>query len=88
MYKFSEKSINFVRNNLILKNIFSLPINEDNIEEIIDYAVNHFEVGLLDESEKPIPGFEILQKDGEEFVDEYSLHCEEIDYVDLNKRLK
>ena len=51
-------------------------------------SINHFEVGLLDESEKPIPGFEILQKDGEEFVDEYSLHCEEIDYVDLNKRLK
>ena len=51
-------------------------------------SINHFEVGLLDESEKPIPGFEILQKDGEEFVDEYSLRCEEIDFADLNKRLK
>ncbi len=87
MYKFSEKSIIFIKTYLIPKNVISLPITEDNLDEMIEYVVNNFELGLLNNSEKPLTGYEILQKDGEELVDEYSLHCDEIDYDDLNKRL-
>lgn len=89
MYKFTDKSIAFIKKYLINEQIFDLPLNEDDIEKIIEYIVLNYETGLLDDNgDNPIPSFEQLQKDATAVVDEYSLHSEEdfdIDY--LNQRL-
>ena len=88
MYKFSDNSITFIKKYIIAKNIVKLPLTQDSIDIIIDYIVLNYETGLLDDNEDPVAGFEQLQKEGTEVVDEYSLHSDEdfdIDY--LNKKL-
>ena len=88
MYKFSDNSITFIKKYIIAKNIVKLPLTQDSIDIIIDYIVLNYETGLLDDDGDPIAGFEQLQREGTEVVDEYSLHSDEdfdIDY--LNKKL-
>lgn len=88
MYKFSDNSITFIKKYIIAKNIVKLPLTQDNIDIIIDYIVLNYETGLLDDNGDPVTGFEQLQREGTEVVDEYSLHSDEdfdIDY--LNKKL-
>ena len=66
-----------------------MTLNQDSIDIIIDYIVLNYETGLLDDNgDYPIAGFEQLQREGTEVVDEYSLHSDEdfdIDY--LNNKL-
>ena len=88
MYKFSDNSITFIKKYIIAKNIVKLPLTQDSIDIIIDYIVLNYETGLLYDNGDPVAGFEQLQKEGTEVVDEYSLHSDEdfdIDY--LNKKL-
>ncbi|MDY5669065.1 MAG: hypothetical protein SPF87_01240 [Bacilli bacterium] len=88
MYKFSDNSITFIKKYIIAKDIVKLPLTQDSIDIIIDYIVLNYETSLLDDNGDPIAGFEQLQREGTEVVDEYSLHSDEdfdIDY--LNKKL-
>jgi hypothetical protein len=89
MYKFSNNSITFIKKYIIAKDIVKLPLTENSIDIIIDYIVLNYETGLLDDNGNyPIAGFEQLQREATEVVDEYSLHSDEdfdIDY--LNQKL-
>ena len=89
MYKFSYNSITFIKKYVIEKSIVKLPLTQDSIDIIIDYIVLNYETGLLDDNGNfPIAGFEQLQKEATEVVDEYSLHSDEnFDIEYLNKKL-
>ena len=89
MYKFSDNSITFIKKYIIAKDIVKLPLTQDSIDIIIDYIVLNYETGLLDDNGNfPIAGFEQLQKEATEVVDEYSLHSDEnFDIEYLNKKL-
>ena len=89
MYKFSDNSITFIKKYVIEKSIVKLPLTEDSIDKIIDYIVLNYETGLLDDNGNyPIAGFEQLQREATEVVDEYSLHSDEnFDIEYLNKKL-
>ena len=89
MYKFSDNTITFIKKYVIEKSIVKLPLTEDSIDKIIDYIVLNYETGLLDDNGNyPIAGFEQLQREATEVVDEYSLHSDEnFDIEYLNKKL-
>ena len=89
MYKFSDNSITFIKKYIIAKKIVKLPLTQDSIDIIIDHIVLNYETGLLDDNGNyPIAGFEQLQREGTEVVDEYSLHSDEnFDIEYLNKKL-